>query len=191
MRQAARLLLLLSVASCAAVAQNSGEVRIDFDPANTKIEFTLGDVLHTVHGTFKLKSGSIHFNPATGAAGGQLVVDANSGQSGNDTRDHKMNREILQSDRYPDATFTANKVIGHLAMSGASQVEVQGIFRIHGADHDLTLSVPAQVNGDRVELQTQFIIPFVRWGMKDPSTFILRVNKEVQMTISGTEKLTH
>jgi polyisoprenoid-binding protein YceI len=172
-----------------AVAQPPGEVHIDFDPAATKVEFTLGDVLHTVHGSFRLKSGTIHFDPSTGAAGGLLVVDAASGDSGNKTRDHKMNKEILETDRYSEATFTPNRVIGQLAMQGASQVQVQGTFRLHGADHDLTLVVPAQVNGSQINLQTRFAIPYVKWGLKDPSTFVLRVNKEVQMSISGNEKI--
>ena len=172
-----------------AAAQSQGEVRIDFDPATTKVEFTLSDVLHTVHGAFRLKSGSMHFDPATGAAGGALVVDVASGDSGNKTRDRKMDKEILETEKYPEATFTPKQVIGHLAMEGSSQVQVQGTFRLHGADHEITLSVPAQVNGNQVQMQTTLQIPFVRWGMKDPSTFVLRVNKEVQMNISGTEKI--
>jgi polyisoprenoid-binding protein YceI len=179
----------LCVLSAAASAQSAGEVHIDFDPAATKVEFTLSDVLHTVHGTFRLKSGAIHFNPSTGAAGGALVVDAASGDSGNKTRDRKMNKEILETDRYPEATFTAKRVIGQVSRPGNSQVQVQGTFRLHGADHELTLVVPAQVNGSQINVQTQFTIPFVQWGMKDPSTFVLRVNKEVQMSISGTEKI--
>lgn len=182
-------MFLGSAALCS--AQAAGEVRIDFDPASTKVEFTLGDVLHTVHGSFRLKSGNIHFDPATGTAGGLLVVDVASGESGNKTRDHKMNKEILESDRFPEATFTPKQVIGHLLIPGNSQVQVQGTFRMHGTDHEITLTVPAQVNGNQVQMQTQFDIPFVRWGMKDPSTFILRVNKEVQMSISGTEKISH
>jgi polyisoprenoid-binding protein YceI len=172
-----------------AAAQAPGEVRIEFDPATTKVEFTLGDVLHTVHGSFRLKSGTIEFNPSTGVAGGLLVVDAASGDSGNKTRDHKMNREILESDKYPDASFTPKRVVGTLAQQGSSTVQVQGTFRLHGADHEITLNVPAQVNGGDLQMQTQFTIPFVKWGMKDPSTFVLRVNKEVQMSISGTEKV--
>jgi polyisoprenoid-binding protein YceI len=171
------------------VAQAQGEVRIDFDPATTKVEFTLADVLHTVHGTFHLKSGNMYFDPATGVAGGLLVVDTSSGDSGNGTRDRKMKKEILETDRYPDATFTPKRVIGNLAMAGNSQVQVQGVFRMHGQDHEITLDVPAQVSGNQLQMQTAFPIPFVRWGMKDPSTFILRVNKEVQMSISGTEKI--
>ena len=173
----------------AALAQPPSEVRIDFDPATTKVEYTLGDVLHAVHDTFRLKSGSMHFDPATGAAGGLLVVDAASGESGNGTRDRKMNKEILETQKYPEATFTPKQVVGQLAAEGASKVQVKGVFRLHGADHDLTLDVPAQVSGNQVTLQTSFEIPFVKWGMKDPSTFVLRVNKEVQMSISGTERL--
>ncbi len=170
-------------------AQSAGEVRIAFDPATTKVEFTLGDVLHTVHGTFKLKSGSLEFNRTTGAASGLLVVDVTSGESGNSSRDKKMHKDILQSDRYPEATFTPQQVVGSLAPQGSSQVQVKGIFRIHGADHELTLDVPAQVSGDQLQMKTQFTVPFVKWGMKDPSTFVLRVNKEVQMSISGSEHI--
>jgi polyisoprenoid-binding protein YceI len=180
----------LFISAGMAVGQAPGQVRIDFDPATTKVEFTLGDVLHTVHGTFQLKSGNMHFDPSTGAAGGLLVVDVASGESGNGTRDRKMKKEILETERFPDATFTPKQVIGHLATDGTSQVQVQGIFRVHGADHEITLSVPAQVHGKQLQLQTAFPIPFVQWGMKDPSTFVLRVNKEVQMSISGTERIT-
>lgn len=193
MRKHTLLCLLAILLSSAGIcsSQAPGEVRIDFDPAKTRVEFTLNDVLHTVHGSFRLKSGSIHFDPASGTAGGALVVDAASGESGNKTRDHKMNKEILETDKYSEAVFTPRQVIGHLAMQGNSQVQVQGTFRLHGADHELTLTVPAQVNGDEVQLQTEFDIPFVRWGMKDPSTFVLRVNKDVQMKISGTERISH
>lgn len=188
----ALLLLAMSFGSAAiATGQAPGEVRIDFDPATTKVQFTLADVLHTVHGAFRLKSGSIRFNPATGEAGGLLVVDATSGDSGNATRDHKMNKEILETGKYPEATFIPKQVIGHLALQGNSQVQVQGTFRVHGADHEITLNVPAEVTGRQLQMQTEFTIPFVKWGMKDPSTFVLRVNKEVQMSISGTEKISY
>ena len=45
-------LLALSLAS-PAVAQ---ETVLELDPAQTQVSFTLGDVLHTVHGTFKLET---------------------------------------------------------------------------------------------------------------------------------------
>ena len=41
-------------------------MHVQLDPAATTINFTLGDVLHTVHGVFKLKSGDLWFDPSTG-----------------------------------------------------------------------------------------------------------------------------
>src|ERR1700682_6157844 len=66
------------------------EIAVQLDPIQTKIEFTLGSTLHTVEGTFKLKSGTIRLDPSTGKMGGSIVVDATRGGSGNGGRDHKM-----------------------------------------------------------------------------------------------------
>ena len=75
------VLLFASVANIASAA----ETTVTFDPAHTSVDFTLGDVLHTVHGSFKLKNGTISFDPATGKATGVFVVDATSGDSGSGT----------------------------------------------------------------------------------------------------------
>ena len=68
----------------------------------TKIAYELGATLHSVHGTFQLKSGKIRFNPATGEASGSVIVDATTGQSGNDSRDSRMHREIILSQKFPE-----------------------------------------------------------------------------------------
>lgn len=73
-----------------------------FDPSHTTIHWTLGSLLHTVHGTFQLKSGTIHFDPSAGKASGELIVDALSGSSGSESRDKRMHRNILESARYTD-----------------------------------------------------------------------------------------
>ena len=88
------------------------ETTVELDPARTTITFTLADVLHTVHGTFKLKRGSITFDSSTGKASGEILVDVASGNSGSGTRDKRMHREILESARYPEAVFTVNHVSG-------------------------------------------------------------------------------
>src|SRR6476646_7260108 len=93
------VLLLLFSSLPLTAAENS----IELDPARTSIAFTLGDVLHTVHGTFKLKRGAVKFDSATGSASGEIVVDVASGNSGNSGRDKRMHKEILESVRYPEA----------------------------------------------------------------------------------------
>jgi polyisoprenoid-binding protein YceI len=174
----AALILLWSIAAAAQ------QVQITLDSAQTKVDWTLGDVLHTVHGTFKLTSGSILFDPKTGEASGQIVVDAKSGESGNRTRDGKMQKEILESAHYPEIVFLPKHVSGNLPAKGGSTLQVQGIFRIHGGDHDLTLSLPVQADGLRATATTTFDVPYEAWGMKNPSTFLLKVENKVAITIS-------
>lgn len=166
------------------------QVQVTLDPSQTKIEWTLGDVLHTVHGTFKLKSGQLSFDPASGNASGELVVDATSGDSGNHTRDSKMNKEVLETKLYPEITFLAKKVSGPWADHGNATLQIQGVFHIHGADHDLTLSVPVQANGNSASARTSFTVPYQAWGMKNPSTLFLRVDDTVQLSIATVGKVT-
>lgn len=168
--------------SLPAVAQ---QIQIQMDPAKTVIEWTLGDVLHTVQGTFRLKSGTVLFDPHTGSASGQVIVDASSGNSGNRTRDSKMHREVLESARYPEIIFSPTHVSGFIAGQETSTVQVSGDFTIHGDSHPITLTVPVSVKTSTVEGRTTFEVPYDAWGMKNPSTFLLKVDKTVKISISA------
>jgi len=181
---------LLAIALWLPPILSAQQIVVVLDPAQTAIQFTLGATLHTVHGTFKLKSGELRFDPATGAAGGSIVIDVTTGDTGNPSRDSKMHREVLESEKYPEAIFTPRKVNGSVAIPGNSQVRVQGSFRIHGTDHDLTLTVPLVVKDRTLNATTQFAIPYVQWGMKDPGTFVLHVSDKVQMDISAAGRVT-
>ena len=177
--------LFLSLAS---QARAQGAV-LQLDPARTQIGFTLGDVLHTVHGAFKLKQGTINFDAATGQASGLVVVDATSGDSGSHARDHKMHKEVLQSDQYPDITFTPQQVQGQVLPAGDFKVQVLGTFTMHGAGHPLTLVVQAHLEGDQLTANMSFSIPYVSWGLKNPSTLFLRVNNTVEIAIQAVGQL--
>ncbi len=184
---------LLSVAALAAIgfgpALQAQELAVSLDPSQTKMEFTLGATLHTVHGGFRLKSGTIRFDPSTGAASGAIVIDAASGESGNAGRDHRMHREILESDKFPEIIFTPNHVDGALAAEGTSKLEVAGRLRLHGQDHDVTLPVELHSSGGLIQLTTQAVIPYVQWGLKNPSTFVLRVSDRVTIDIRASGRI--
>jgi polyisoprenoid-binding protein YceI len=185
-----RVLVLMLMSALLTLAAVSQESIVRFDPAQTKVTFTLDDVLHTVRGTFKLKQGELRFDRQTGAASGALVIDATSGDSDSKARDKKMNKDILQSDRFSEITFIPQKVVGPVPTSGAGQVQVAGIFRIHGADHPLTLTVALQTMGTSIDAKTTFDVPYVEWGIKDPSTFILRVGKSVKIDLAAVGQIT-
>lgn len=155
------------------------------DPAKTEIRFTLHDPLHTVHGTFHLKKGTLQLNSETGEASGEIVVDVTSGASGSGARDHRMHKEILESQRYPEAIFTPDHVDGHIAPEGESQIDVHGVFRIHGADHELTLHFKVQAGDGVVTAMAHCEIPYVQWGMKNPSNFFLHVDDKVELDLKA------
>jgi len=159
------------------------DLSLEMDPAQSKVDFTLGDVLHTVHGTFQLKRGAIRFDPASGKAYGELLVDARSGASCNDTRDRKMHKEILESQRFPDIVFRPDRVEGKLAPQGISQMQVHGAFGIHGAEHELTAPVEVRVAGGQYAIAARFSVPYQKWGIRNPSTLFLRVDDHVDITL--------
>lgn len=183
---AVRISVLVLALSAAAYAQST---QIRLDPAKTHITWTLGDVLHTVEGTFALKSGTIVFDPRSGEASGQIVVDAASGNSGNGMRDSKMKKDVLESARYPEIVFTPKHVSGFVMGSESSTVQVAGEFSIHGGVHALTLTLPVVAKGTSIDAHTKFDIPYEQWGMKNPSTLFLKVSNTVQISISAVGEL--
>jgi hypothetical protein len=44
------------------------------------------------------------------------------------------------------------------------------------------------IEGSSLTAKGMFVVPYVKWGLKDPSIFILKVAKDVQidMTLAGT-----
>lgn len=177
---------LLALLCCAAATGQSQELRLQFDPGKTTIEFTLGDILHTVHGSFQLKSGDVQYKIASKSVSGNIIVDATSGQSGNRSRDRKMHKEILESDRYPVISFRPDRVEGNVATLGTSNIQVHGMFSIHGAEHELTMPVKVEVFPDHWTADTHFTVPYVKWGIKNPSTFVLRVSESVEIDVHAS-----
>lgn len=157
------------------------------DPAQTSVKFTLGDVLHTVRGTFKLKQGDLQVE-AGGKVSGQIVVDAASGDSGSGMRDRKMHKEVLESARFPEITFRPDRIEGPVASSGKSSVMVHGMFNIHGADREVTVPAQVEAGSDHWTATVHFSVPYQKWGMKNPSTLFLRVNDtvEIDLLAAGT-----
>jgi polyisoprenoid-binding protein YceI len=188
--------LVVLVAGAAPTPQQQGasthatasEIFLTLDPAQSKVHWTVASALHTVHGTFALKSGTIHFDPVSGRAGGEIIVYAPSGESGNGSRDKRMHREILETAKYPDVVFRPTQVDGTVSRSGASDVKLSGTFSIHGADHSLAAQVHADLAGDRWSGTSRFAVPYVQWGIKDPSNFLLKVQPvvDVDLEMVGT-----
>lgn len=170
------------------VTPSTREVTIGVDPTRSNVQFTLGATLHTVHGTFNVKGGTVRLDAVSGTASGQIIVDVKSGNTGVEARDRQMHNSVLESDRFPQAVFLPNRVSGLESLEGEHQVVVHGTLRLHGQDHELTLPARVAVQDGRVTATAKLVVPYVSWGMKDPSTFVLRVSDKVnlEITLAGT-----
>jgi polyisoprenoid-binding protein YceI len=156
------------------------------DPAGTRADFKLDATGHSVEGSFALERGELRFDPASGKVNGEIVFDARSGHSGNDRRDRKMHKDVLQSEQYPEITYRPDKVEGTLALQGSSRAQVHGVFRIHGSDHELSATVQIDAFPQKWTGTAQFVVPYVQWGMKNPSVLLLRVGTSVDLDLHFT-----
>ena len=184
-----RRAIAVLVAVFASASANAQQRVIVLDPQASKVSFTLKATGHEVEGGFALKSGRISFDPATGAASGEIAIDLKGAQTGNASRDKTMHEEVLETQKHPTAVFRAEKVRGTVPESGAGQVTLDGTLSFHGADHKLSLPAKVGVQDGRITADTQFEIPYVEWGLHDPSIMVLRVAKVVTVKVRAVGAL--
>lgn len=167
------------------------EVTLTFEPAQTKVHYMVDSTLHTVHGMFALKSGSLRFDPQTGKVDGAIVVNATTGASGNSSRDARMHKEILESWKFAEVTFRPTQIDGQVSLTSASDFMVKGIITLHGSDHELLVPVHSEFSGSQWKGTARFDIPYIQWGIKDPSNFLLHVKPvvNIELEMSGTQSI--
>lgn len=158
-------------------------------PETTKIGFFLEATGHDVEGHLHLQKGQIAFDPVSGTASGEIAIDLKRAETGNEKRDKKMHGEVLETERYPLIVFKPERIEGNVAVSGKSTFDLVGTVSIHGSEHPLTLPTSVTIDGNQVSAETRFPVPYVEWGMDDPSVFVLRVAKQVEVTITATGTL--
>ncbi len=185
-----RFVLLLLLACGLGPATLRGErLSIELDPQQSTVTFTLGAFLHTVRGTFRVKHGTVRFDMETGEATGEVVVDLTSGDTGNSSRDRKMKEDVLESPRYPEAVFTLERIEGHPSLHGESEVAIHGKMKIHGGEHELAIPDRVQTRDREATATARFEIPYVKWGMKDPSTALLSVKDRVVVEVRAIARV--
>jgi polyisoprenoid-binding protein YceI len=154
------------------------------NPGACSVGFALTGSGHEVHGTFHVTNGTIQFDRGASKMSGTIVVSASSGDSGDKSRDKNMSQKVLETDRFSDVTFQPQGYTGTIAPSGDSTIQVSGVFTLHGAAHDITVPMQVHIEGQNLTAKGTFIVPYVKWGLKDPSIFVLKVAKEVHIDLN-------
>jgi hypothetical protein len=168
--------------------RGAGQIVLSVDPDRSTVHWSLESSLHTVHGTFHLKRGTLSVDPATGKISGEIIVDATSGESGNNARDRRMHKEILESSQYSEVAFRPDRADGTIVAQGNSSLKLHGVFSLHGADHVLSVPTQATLKDDQWKGTATFEVPYIQWGLKNPSNFLLKVKPVVgiQLDLAGS-----
>jgi YceI-like domain len=114
-----------------------------------------------------------------------------------------MQDEVLESNRYPAIFYHPTEIKGPFkAGEGTQDLTAEGTFNIHGADHPLELPIKVQISAGQflsgpravkigaATATTRFTVPYVEWGMKNPSRLLRRVSKQVEIEVTAKGTIT-
>jgi YceI-like domain len=151
------------------------------NPDASEVKMKLNTTHEVVNGTFHIQSGSINFDRTASHISGIVIVAAGSGKTGNDSRDKKMNKDILKVAQFATVSFAPKAYNGTIAASGDSTIQVSGVFTLLGTAHDLTIPMQIHLDGSKATAKGQFNVPYVPWGLKNPSFMIWKADNDVAM----------
>ena len=159
------------------------------NPDASEVKMTLKTTHEIVNSTFHVQSGSIEFDRGNPKMSGSVAVLAGSGKTGNSSRDKKMNKDILEVEQHTTVSFEPKSYAGVIAPSGDSIIQVIGIFTLLGTPHEITVPTLVHLEGASATAKTHFVVPYVQWGVKNPSFLIWKAENDVVIDIFLTGRL--
>jgi polyisoprenoid-binding protein YceI len=159
------------------------------NPDASEVKMTLKTTHEVVNGTFHLQSGSLEFDRSAATMSGSVAVLAGSGKTGNGSRDKKMYKDILQVEQHATVSFEPKSYAGAIAASGDSTIQVTGIFTLLGTPHEMTIPILVHLEGTTATAKAHFVVPYIQWGLKDPSFLFWKADHEVAIDLLLTGRL--
>ena len=153
------------------------------NPDASEVKMMLNTTHEVVNGTFHIQSGSIEFDRSAPKMSGSVVVLAGSGKTGNGSRDKKMNKDILKVEQYATVFFEPKSYTGAIALSGDSTIQVTGIFTLLGTPHEITIPMLVHIEGTAATAKAHFVVPYVQWGLKNPSFLVWKADDDVAIDL--------
>jgi polyisoprenoid-binding protein YceI len=153
------------------------------NPDASEVKIALKTTHELVNGSFHVQSGSIEFDRGNPKMTGPVIVLAGSGKTGNDSRDKKMNKDILKVELYATVSFDPQTYTGDLAVSGDSNLQVTGIFTLLGTPHQITVPILVHLEGTTATAKAHFVVPYVQWGLKNPSFLMWKADNDVSVDL--------
>jgi polyisoprenoid-binding protein YceI len=105
-----------------------------------------------------------------------VTADLSTLQSDDDRRDGQLHRQALETDQFPQASFTVTSPIelGSVPADGQEiTAEAVGDLTLHGVTRTVTIPLKATLNGSTVTVTGSIDIVFADYDMQKPQSFIV------------------
>jgi polyisoprenoid-binding protein YceI len=80
-----------------------------------------------------------------------------------------MEREVLETQRHPDISFTSSSVRGRTLAEGRYALELTGTLQLHGVRREMTVPVEVQVTGTTLTATGKLSLTHEAFGLKRAS----------------------
>lgn len=184
-----KTIFILSVIALFAPLATAQRQTFTLNPDASQVKMTLNTTHEVVNGSFHVQSGAINFDRDASTMSGIVTVAADSGKTGNGTRDNRMKNAILLVAQHPTVTFEPKTYTGALAPAGDSTLQVSGIFTLLGIPHPITVPMVVHLDGTNATAKAHFTVPYIQWGLKDPSFLFWKAEKDVTVDLVLTGKI--
>jgi polyisoprenoid-binding protein YceI len=181
---------VFALAVILAAAAHAQHEAFTVNPDASEVKMTLQTTHEVVSGAFHIQSGAIAIDLGSAKMSGAVVVAAGSCKTGNGSRDNRMNKEILQVEQHATVSFEPKSYAGIIAPSGDSTIQVTGIFTLLGTPHEIVIPILVHIEGATATAKAHFVVPYVQWGVKDPSFFLWKADKDVAIDLLMSGRLT-
>lgn len=167
------------------------QMTFTLDTERSEVRILLGAFLHTVSGVAPVGAASFRWDAEDGSASGQAVVQAALLDTGIDGRNQKMRETVLLTSLHPEIRFEATGF--ELRQPGDDEMRfvLRGNLVLLGASHEVELETYARRRpDDSWKARADLYVPYVEWGLEDPSMPLFAVDKHVTVEIKAIGRLT-
>src|ERR1035438_3220782 len=100
-----------------------------------------------------------------------------------------MNKDILKVEQYATVSFEPKTYSGAIALSGDSTIQATGTFILLGTPNEITIPILVHLEGTTATAKAHFVVPYVQWGLKNPSFLIWKAENDVAIDLSLAGRL--
>lgn len=124
----------------------------------------------------------------------RVAVDMASLKTGIGMRDTHMRERHLETETYPQAVFTGNRVVAAtpaiLVPGGTARVTVAGTFDLHGVSREVELPVDLALAADgTLTVRTQFNVLLTDHKIDRPKVLMLKLADEQKVSVVLTARV--